>query len=278
MAKPEMRIKKTKSRIKLAISCVIALVCVFGLISTGNHLIAWFKDSNEIEEQSEEIVKVAPVDEVEDNENTKVAEEPKKTSQYWKYLNTKLIDVKFDELLAQNSDTAGWIRVGGTNINYPFVQTTNNDYYLKHAFNHSYNDAGWVFADFRNHLDGTDKNLIIYAHGRYDGTMFGSLKNVLSSGWLKNPDNFIIRTSTPETNGLWQVFSVYHIPTTSDYLQVNFQSDEEYQNFLNMLQGRSAYDFEVSLSPQDKIITLSTCLNKEERVVMHAKLIKWEDK
>ena len=59
--------------------------------------------------------------------------------------------------------------------------------------------------------------------------MFGSLKDVLTKNWLSNTNNYVIKISTEKENSLWQIFSVYHIPTTSDYLQTNFESDIEYQ-------------------------------------------------
>ena len=74
------------------------------------------------------------------------------------------------------------------------------------------------------------------------------------------------------------MFSVYKIPTTSDYLQIKFSSDEEFQNFANKLIERSAYNFNTPVNSTDKIITLSTCWNDEEKVVMHAKLIKTQKK
>ena len=109
-------------------------------------------------------------------------------------------------------------------------------------------------------------------------TMFGSLRNILSSSWYDNTDNHIIKLSTPTENTLWQVFSVYHIETTNDYIQTRFTSDEEYQNFLNKLKNRSAVEFDTSINANDKILTLSTCYNKTDKVVMHAKLIKKEAK
>lgn len=87
----------------------------------------------------------------------------------------------------------------------------NNSYYLNHSFDQSNNNAGWVFLDYHNHLNNLDNNTILYAHGRLDTTMFGSLKNLLKSSWYDNPDNYLIKLSTPTSNSLWQVFSVYHI-------------------------------------------------------------------
>ena len=184
-----------------------------------------------------------------------------------------MIDVNFDKLLELNSDTKGWIQVKGTNINYPFVQAKDNDYYLKRSFNKSYNQAGWVFLDFRNNYTD-NKNTIIYAHGRTDTTMFGSLKNILKSDWLKNEDNYVVKIATPHEISLWQVFSIYRIPTTSDYIKTEFKSDDDFIDFTKMLIARSAYSFNTSVLEDDKILTLSTCYNDFEKVVMHAKLIK----
>lgn len=72
------------------------------------------------------------------------------------------------------------------------------------------------------------------------------------------------------------MFSVYLIPTTSDYIQVNFSSDEEFTNWTKMLIDRSSYNFNTSVSESDIVLTLSTCYNDNEKVVLHAKLIKKE--
>lgn len=85
---------------------------------------------------------------------------------YYSYVKMKLIDVNFNELKKINNDTVGWIKVEGTNINYPFVHTNNNDYYLNHSFDKSSNGAGWVFMDFRNNISNFSKNTILYAHGK----------------------------------------------------------------------------------------------------------------
>ena len=185
-----------------------------------------------------------------------------------------LIDVDFNDLKNINPSTIGWIQVNGTNINYPFVQTNDNKYYLNHSFNKSKNSAGWVFMDYRNNISVLDKNTIIYAHGRLDNTMFGSLKNILTSGWLNNKNNYIVKLSTEYENNLWQVFSVYKIKTTNDYLQISFISNESFLEFTDKLIKRSDFNFNTKVNENDKILTLSTCYNEKEKVVLHAKLIK----
>lgn len=189
-----------------------------------------------------------------------------------------MMSVDFNELLKKNPDTVGWIKVNGTNINYPVVQTNNNDYYLTHAYDKTTNDAGWIYADYRNNMTNFDKNTIIYGHGRLNNTMFGSLKNITNSSWYDNKDNYIIKFSTPTENTLWQVFSVYTIPVESYYLQTKFNSDDQYNEFLQTIKNRSVKDFSAKVNSNDKIITLSTCKDVAgtKRVVMHAKLIKSE--
>ena len=270
-----MKIQRGKSRVRTVISCIIALICLCGIGYSGYKIIEWKIDSNKTIEQTEIIEQTAKVQEMDDADTTETvtSNEPPNTP-YWNYIKMKLIDVNFDDLKKINNETSGWVQVSGTNINYPFVSTSNNDFYLNHSFDKSYSKAGWVFADFRNHTDGTDRNLILYAHGRYDATMFGTLRNILTSGWLTNPNNYTIRTANKKESALWQVFSVYKIPVTNDYIQTTFANNEEFGRFAEALRQRSSYDFKTSVAPTDNILTLSTCFSSTERVVLHAKLIK----
>lgn len=275
--------KDKKKKIINSLIIIIILICLFNIGNSLYHIFVWKKEGDDINRQIEEIIKTTEINEVtseeENSENIEIVEPEEKVPEYnpyWAYINTNLITVDFYDLKDINKDVAGWIQVKGTNINYPYVQTADNSYYLKHSFDKSYNSAGWVFLDYRNKNDLTDKNNILYAHGRYDKTMFGTLRDSLTNGWLNNKDNFVIKISTPYQNSLWQVFSIYRIPTTSDYLQINFSSDEQFTKFVDKLIKRSSYNFDTKVGANDKILTLSTCYNETEKVVLHAKLIKYE--
>ena len=259
---------------------IVIIFCIFNIINSSIHIFEWKKDGDEINKQIDNIIEIAKIKEVdEDKKEVEIIEQEEEIPEYdpyWAYVDMNMIEVDFFDLKEVNKDTVGWIQVNGTNINYPFVQTKDNSYYLTHAFDKSNNSAGWVFLDYRNNKDFTDKHNIIYAHGRYDKTMFGTLRNALTNGWLKNKNNFVFKISTPYENSLWQVFSIYHIPTTSDYLQIKFKDDEEFNKFTKMLIDRSAHKFDTKVGSNDKLLTLSTCYNETERVVLHAKLIKRE--
>ena len=262
----------------------IFLIFFIGLLiySTINIYI-WFKDSNLIKNEIakiDEIVTITETSETEENEKeiTVVESEEKKSSPYWDYIKMSLIDVNFKELKKVNSDVKGWVQVNGTNINYPFVQTLNNDYYLTHSITKQKNSAGWVFMDYRNSINSFNKNTILYAHARVNQYMFGTLKNTLKKNWLNNTNNHVVKVSTEKQNTLWQVFSIYHIPTTNDYIQTEFKDNNEFLEFANMLKNKSIHNFNTPISKDDKILTLSTCYGNDEKLVVHAKLIKYTNK
>lgn len=275
-----MKRRKIKIKWKNIILILIIITSFITLLISIFNIIKWKIDSNKINYEITNIQENINVEEIQDTENTEIIEpviEVPKENPYWDYINMNMINVDFNGLKRTNPDVVGWLKVNGTNINYPFVQSNDNDYYLTHSFNKSYNGGGWVFLDYRN--NGTNnKNTIIYAHGRSDKTMFGTLKNVLNNGWLNNTNNYVIKISTETENSLWQIFSVYRIPTTSDYLQTNFNDETEYQNFLDMIKDRSSHNFDTNVASTDNILTLSTCYNNSDKIVVHAKLIKKENK
>ena len=148
---------------------------------------------------------------------------------------------------------------------------TNNKYYLEHNFSFEEDHNGWVFMDYRNDSVSLSKNTIIYAHNRYySGVMFGTLYKVYYNSWYNNKENQIIKFDTLYGEHKWKIFSIYKIPKTSDYLQVNFNSDDEWLEFIDLIKTRS-----VNVGADDKILTLSTCSSsRNTRLVVHAVLVE----
>lgn len=270
--KNQRKKKKNTTWIFVILFSIFISIIVFCLIK----IFIWGKDNKDTSKVINDITNAVNVTLRDDDDNTELVNDTneEETSDYWYYIKFPLIDVDITELKEKNSDTVGWINVNNTNINYPFVQTKDNSYYLNHSFDKKYNEAGWVFLDYRNSKNLNNKNTILYAHSRLDKTMFGSLSKVLKSSWYNNKDNHIIRLSTDTENTLWQIFSVYKIPEESYYITTNFNSNEEYTKFLNTIKQRSIHNFNTNLDANDKILTLSTCYSDTERTVVHAKLIK----
>ena len=174
-----------------------------------------------------------------------------------------------------NDDTVGWLTVPGTNIDYPVVKTTDNDYYLTHNFKKQKDYNGWVFMHYLNNDTTLDKNTILFAHNRYySGLMFGTLNNVNNEDWYSNTEENLITFNTIYNNYQWEVFSIYSIKVTADYLKTIFDSDEEWLEFIDLLKSRSVFTSDIEIGPDDKILTLSTCLENNKRLVVHAVLRK----
>jgi len=271
-SKKKLRLKKN------VIYILIFLIPIPLLVFSTYKIINYLIESPKTKEIITDVINNTEIKESEGANAEIIESEELPDTPYWQFIKMNLIDVSFDNLKKINKDTVSWLYVGGTNVNYPVVQTTNNDYYLDHAFDKSKNNAGWLFMDYRNSKTTYDKNTIIYAHNRKDKTMFGTLKNVLAAFWYEDIDNRVIKMSSENTNTLWQIFSVYVIETTNDYIQTTFNTDEEYQTFIDLIKGRSTANFNTKVTTTDKILTLSTCHGNTKKLVVHAKLIKQEIK
>ena len=229
-------------------------------------------DNYDIEEsQDENDIEYIDTEENEEQNNNTTTKNTAPSPYYTKYNQI------FDELSGINNETVGWLTVNNTKVNYPVVQHTDNDFYLKKDFNKNKNSYGWIFMDYRNNIYNLSNNTIIWGHNSRTGLMFGTLRYVTNESWYKNPDNQIITFNTKVKNMKWKIFSIYKIPVTNDYLYANFGNLDEFQNFLDMIRGRSMYDFGVNVTKEDHILTLSTCgtstTNSTTRLVIHAVLV-----
>lgn len=275
--------KKSKRKVKILNKYfILLLISISSLIFGGVTLFNWYTEGQDVHHLMNNVLKNTKIEENIAFTATEIpdvtgeaAENHKYGVDYWNYMKTTMISVDFDELKRINSDTKGWIYVNNTNVNYPFVQGGDNEFYLNHSYDKSYNVAGWLFADFKSNFDNFLKNTVIYGHGRVDQVMFGSLEKVLDESWYTNKENQIIKLSTQEKNTLWQIVSIYTIPSESYYLTHTFENDESYQKFIDTMLSRSVYDFGIKVTTKDKLLTLSTCLDYNgNRIVIQAKLIK----
>ncbi len=236
---------------KLIFKIIFILSICIMLFSIYNIFI-WYKDSKKTKEVTEKIEEMTKVSVVRDS---------------------KFLAVDFSELSKTNNEVVAWVQVLDTNVNYPIVKHSDNYYYLNHSYDKSWNSSGWPYLDYRNDIDDLVSNNIMYGHGRTDGTMFGSLRNLL------NLDNgkHIINVSTPYNNYIFEIFSIYLISGTNDYLTTGFDSNEEYLKFIELIKNRSIINYNVDdFDSSDKILTLTTCHNSWQKLVVHAKLSGWE--
>lgn len=244
---------KNKKKIFNVAIRIIELIFLILLVYSGIHIIKWFINNNENKQIINKIAESVTI-----NENTE----------------EKKYNINFKELKEKNSDTVSWLKVESTNIEIPAVQSNDNSYYLTHNFNKEYNNGGWIFVDYKNTLDGTDKNIVIYGHNMRDNSMFGSLKNVITEEWYNNEKNYKITFITENEYQEYHVFSVYQTSKEDYYIQTEFK-DNEFSKFIDTIKRRSKKDFGINVSDEDTILTLSTCANNNKyRVVLHCVRIK----
>lgn len=188
-----------------------------------------------------------------------------------------------EQLLADNPDTAGWIKVDGTYIDNVVVQTTDNEYYLDRNFYGEKSQPGTVFADYRcvvnDYNDKQSDNIILYGHNQRDGTMFGTLnKYKIKTGSTQNFD-FYLEHPTFTFSNLYEEYTYKIIASfvieveprqTRDgvifdyHNYIRFGTKRPYQTFIDNVMERSAINTGVDVEEGDQFLTLSTCSNEFE--------------
>ena len=187
----------------------------------------------------------------------------------------KGFSVDFDVLMQENPDTIGWIRFDEPAvINYPVVKSADNEDYLKKTFTENDNKLGAIFVDYRNSSDFSDRNTFIYGHNmRVGEQMFSQLKNYRDEEYGKKYPYFYIYTPSGEVR-TYTIFSAGVVDARSDNYKIEYASDEEFQEYLDLCLESSLYDFGVEVNTDSQIVSLSTCtsVTENERFLVHGVL------
>jgi len=187
----------------------------------------------------------------------------------------KGFSVDFDVLMQENPDTIGWIRFDEPAvINYPVVKSADNEDYLTKTFTENDNKLGAIFVDYRNSSDFSDRNTFIYGHNmRVGEQMFSQLKNYRDEEYGKKYPYFYIYTPSGEVR-TYTIFSAGVVDARSDNYKIEYASDEEFQEYLDLCLESSLYDFGVEVDTDSQIVSLSTCtsVTENERFLVHGVL------
>ena len=189
---------------------------------------------------------------------------------------------EYAELFQKNQDFAGWLMVDDTDINYPVMQTSDNQYYLKKDFYGKDDSNGTLFIDYRADLVNPTTNTIIYGHNMKSGKMFGSLDNFLSEDYYNTHKT--VRFDTRYERRTYEIVAVclskveYQDENTYRYYNfIHALTQEEFDAFYENVQSLSVYGTEIDLASDDQILTLSTCNNYVEdgRLFLVAKRVSY---
>lgn len=161
------------------------------------------------------------------------------------------------EARGKNKDVVGWIRIEGMSVDYPVVQTKDNEYYLTHDAERTNNKRGAIFFDYRCDSNSLKGNNILYGHHMKDGSMFASLIQYKDEAFFKSHPT--IEFATLEKTYQWEIFAVFVTDTNYDYIQTEFTDKDEYGSFIKTMQKKSIFKTDISLNNSDDILILSTC-------------------
>lgn len=187
---------------------------------------------------------------------------------------------EYKNLLNKNKRLIGWVKIDDTNIDYPVMQTTDNEYYLDHNLNQEYDKNGSIFMDKDCDVLKTSTNLILYGHHMKSGQMFGGLSLYSDQSYYeKHP---CIQFDTIYEKGLYEIMYVFRSRVYSEdeivfkyYQFIDAQSEQEFDSYMNDMEGMSLYDTGVTAQYGDRLLTLSTCDYQEKngRFVVVAKKV-----
>lgn len=183
------------------------------------------------------------------------------------------IEVDFDILKQKNNDIIGWIYSENTPINFPVVQSDDNEFYLRRLIDKTYNRAGTIFMDYRNNKDLGDWNTIIYGHNMKNNSMFGTLLNYKEQSYFDEHKTMYYLTENEKYKV--DLIAGYIEDSNSTIYDLPLNKDIK-EKIINNAKDKSTFKSDVEITNEDKILTLSTCSYEydEARYVLIGVLIK----
>ncbi len=165
---------------------------------------------------------------------------------------------EYAPLVEKNDDVKGWFQLPETIIDYPVLQSKDNDWYLSHNIEKKKSVSGSIVLDFRVDIKNLTRNTPVYGHNMKRGTMFHELVNYKSEKYYKEHPTIIFNTLYEKIE--WEVVAIYVVDSGYNYvITMDFKDDDEFQLFLDDIKKRSMYPLPSDLSTDDQILTLVTC-------------------
>lgn len=208
------------------------------------------------------------------NNNEELVPKEENKTVDWNFVVKQVDDKTIDNYRKDynNQDIIGELVIANSNFKEIVVQTNDNEFYLDHSVDKTYNRLGSIFMDYRNMVD--DRKIIIYGHNSEDiYTEFNLLENYLNFDYYREHQDIYFKTIN--NNYHYKVFSVFIVINDYRYINLNF-SDDEYNKHLKYLKEQSVYDTYIDVNDNDEIIVLQTCYFQPKNsylVVVGKKLI-----
>ena len=259
-----------KRKLKLVLTAVLALVF---LVSGGTVLLRLLDYRGGAEDYSEaaQLVKLPELEQVRPSagpgpDQTPPPDgEPAEPEDPAARFEQALRELDLDPLRDENPDVIDWIVIPDTQVSYPLVQGTDNQYYLNHTWKGVRRAVGAIFLECRNSRDFSDFNTIVYGHRMSDSSMFHTLLSYdRQEFWQAHPAVYIAGDGVCRR---YEIFAAYEASVTGGTYCLEFAGEEERQAFLDDCLERSVIDTGIVPGPDSHILTLSTCTDAGSRAV-----------
>ena len=256
----------------LAVSLIFMVVSGVNIFRLSREYQEGINEYKELEQYA--AIEAAPAEETKEEVKEVVEEQEEEQSQI---PVTMTLNHKY--LKSVNEDFKGWLFYEPLDLSYPVVRGNDNDYYTHYTFEKEKNNSGAIFMDFLNKPDFSDYNTIIYGHNMRNGTMFGSLKKLLSetSKIEENPYFYIF---TEDNAYMYEIFAVYITKASSQTYDLidDAQAQEEYLKYIE--KTATWFSDTAEVTAEDRIVTLSTChgVQSNNRTIVHGVLLVEEDR
>jgi len=225
---------------------VVLVIAVIALLVSAAVIFLHYYESKHNKQEAEKLAETVNINE----DNNSVGEDG--------------VFEKYRNLIAQNSDYVGWIRIPDTTINHPVVKANDNSFYLHRGLDKKFDIRGTIFMDYRDHVDNLCKNTILYGHNNLDSTMFSDLEKYKDIEFYKQHP--VIEFNTIYHNYKWKIISVFFANADEEDdngYSINyiypFMTDDSFEQYYQELLIRSLFFTTVETVKTDKILTLSTC-------------------
>lgn len=251
--------KKSNNKFKKIVLLLLIIIFIFCI----GYICFYFYNTNKNKKDNKDILNEIEID------TTPVTEE--KTEKM----------LKLEELQKENNEIIGWLEIEDTNINYPVLQSINNEFYLTHNYKKEKSSTGSLFLDKDFDLVNGSSNYLIYGHRNKQGLMFEDLMKYKNEDFYK--EHTKIKFTTNKEDSIYEIMAIFYsrVYYKSEqnvfryYYFVNANSEQEYNDFVNNSKKVSIYDTGVNANYGDQLLTLSTCEYSQEdgRFVVVAKKI-----
>lgn len=179
---------------------------------------------------------------------------------------------KYASIWRANNDLIGWIKIDGTKVDFPVMQTKENpEFYLRRDFHGEYSTPGVPFMDAESDIFIPTSNFLIYGHNMRNGTMFHDVVKYKDEAFYQKHKTFNFDTIYKGGQGEYAILAagyskIYH---TSDevfkyYQCAGITTEEEFNAYVEGVKEISEYDTGVTAEFGDQLVTLSTCTNVNE--------------